>query len=173
MREPIDRTRLEAVLRRLGQRAIGPGRLYLTGGATAVLFGWRDSTVDIDIRLDPEPRGVFDAIRTIKEELRVNVELASPQDFIPPLPQWESQALFVGQYGPIEVFHYPLVAQALAKIERSHARDRIDVTAMLARALITKDQLRNGFAAIADQLARYPAIDVDSFAARLAEYLHV
>jgi len=38
--------------RELG-RAVAPGtRMYLTGGATAVLEGWRDSTVDIDVRFE-------------------------------------------------------------------------------------------------------------------------
>ena len=30
------------------------GRVYLTGGATAVLHGWRESTIDIDIKVVPD-----------------------------------------------------------------------------------------------------------------------
>ena len=33
----------------LGQRVKGPGIIYLTGGATALLFGWRAKTIDVDI----------------------------------------------------------------------------------------------------------------------------
>ena len=57
------------------------------GGCTAVSVGWRTNTIDIDLALDPKPPGAFEAIRILKEELDVNVELASPADFIPPLPQ--------------------------------------------------------------------------------------
>lgn len=39
----------------LGQHSRGPGRVYLTGGATAVLKGWRDSTVAIEPRLERFP----------------------------------------------------------------------------------------------------------------------
>jgi hypothetical protein len=43
-----------------------PTRIYLTGGATAVLEGWRASTVDIDLRLEPDIdsllREFYDAI---------------------------------------------------------------------------------------------------------------
>ena len=67
----------------LGQRVKGPGTIYLTGGATALLFGWRAKTIDVDIKSDPEPRGLFEAIAELKESLDTNVELASPDLFIP------------------------------------------------------------------------------------------
>ncbi|WP_373536823.1 hypothetical protein [Microcoleus sp.] len=43
----------------LGKEASGSGCIYFTGGASALLIGWRNSTVDIDIRLDPEPSGIL------------------------------------------------------------------------------------------------------------------
>ena len=64
--------------------ASSPGKVYLTGGATALLLGFREQTIDIDVKFDPEPSGVFPAIAALKERLDVNVELASPDDFIPP-----------------------------------------------------------------------------------------
>src|SRR6201999_1643214 len=30
------------------------GPVYLTGGATAVLYGWRESTIDVDIKVVPD-----------------------------------------------------------------------------------------------------------------------
>ena len=60
-----------------------PGRVYLTGGATAVLHGWREMTIDIDLKADPQPAGFFEAIAHVKESESVNVELASTDDFIP------------------------------------------------------------------------------------------
>lgn len=50
MRDAADSERIRALARELG-RSVSPGtRMYLTGGATAVLAGWRQSTVDIDVR---------------------------------------------------------------------------------------------------------------------------
>jgi hypothetical protein len=46
----------------LVREARGSGSIYFTGGASALLIGWRSSTVDIDIRLDPEPPGIFQAL---------------------------------------------------------------------------------------------------------------
>jgi hypothetical protein len=40
----------------------------------------------VEFRLDPEPPGIFQAIAKLKKELNINIELASPQDFLPPIP---------------------------------------------------------------------------------------
>lgn len=55
----------------------------MTGGASAVIYGWRESTVDVDLKFDPEPKGAFAMIPIIKDKLDINVELASPDLFIP------------------------------------------------------------------------------------------
>lgn len=86
MRSTIDPEKIERLMEILGREARGSGSVYFTGGASALLIGWRSSTVDIDIRLDPEPPGIFQAIAKLKQELNINIELASPQDFLPPLP---------------------------------------------------------------------------------------
>jgi len=46
----------------VGKKVRGKGRIYFTGGATAVLYGWRPMTIDIDIKPEPEPAGLFEAI---------------------------------------------------------------------------------------------------------------
>lgn len=162
--------RIGELMEALGQAARGPGRVYFTGGATAILCGWRDSTVDVDLKFDPEPAGVFEAIPRIKDQLRVNLELACPADFIPALPGWDEGSRFIAQHGPVEFFHYDLRAQALAKIERGHERDLDDVRAMLKRGLVLLDELIAAYAAIETRLNRYPAIDPHVFRAKLDEF---
>lgn len=73
-------------MRVLGQKARHEARVYFTGGTTAVLLGWRDSTVDVDLRFEPELDELFRALPEIKEKFQINIELASPSDFIPSLP---------------------------------------------------------------------------------------
>jgi hypothetical protein len=85
MRSNIDPQKIKQLMQALGREAQGSGCIYFTGGASALLIGWRSATVDIDIRLDPEPPGIFQAIAKLKQELNINIELASPQDFLPPL----------------------------------------------------------------------------------------
>ena len=54
MRAPVTEPRLREFMRAIAAAAAEAGRIYLTGGATAVLRGWRDSTVDVDIKLVPD-----------------------------------------------------------------------------------------------------------------------
>jgi len=82
MRGLIDQERLRGFMRALGNAARSESRVYLTGGASAVLMGWRPSTIDVDIEIRPESNEVLRAIPRLKEELQINVELASPHQAI-------------------------------------------------------------------------------------------
>ena len=163
MRPPLDRQKLERFLKSLGQRVRGEGRIYLTGGATALLHDWRPMTIDIDLKADPEPLGFFEAIATLKEELSVNVELAAPDQFIPSLPGWRERSLFIERHGALDFFHYDPYSQSLAKLERGHGRDQADVSAMLRLGLIRVGKLGELFEQIQHELIRYPAVEPGAF----------
>lgn len=154
----------------LGNRVRGEGSIYLTGGATAVLHGWRSMTVDVDLKADPEPPGFFEALALLKDELDINVELASPDEFIPAVPGWRERSLFIAQHGRVRFFHYDPYAQALSKLQRRHERDLRDVRSMLRSGLIETGILLEKFAQIEPQLIRYPAIDPPSFRAAVQEF---
>lgn len=162
MREIADRDRIERFMRALGAEAQEDARVYFTGGATAVLLGWRGSTIDVDIKIVPERDRLFRAIPRLKEALQINVELASPADFIPVRPGWEDRSPFVMREGHLSFHHFDLYAQALAKVERGHAQDVEDVSEMLRRKLVDPVLARQYFDAIEPQLYRYPAIDPPS-----------
>ena len=151
----------------LGREATGEGTVYLVGGSTAVLYGWRQQTIDVDLKLDPEPAGVFGAIRRLKDELAVNVELAAPDDFVPALPGWRERSPYIATYGRVRFHHYDLYGQALAKIERGHTQDADDVRHMLAAGLVDAAQLRRLFDAVEPDLERYPAIDAGELRRKL------
>jgi hypothetical protein len=171
MRELVDADRLRQFMRALARHATTPGRVYLTGGATAVLSGWRSSTVDVDLKLVPDSDSLLRGIPALKESLRVNVELAAPIDFIPVRSGWEDRSPFITREGMLSFHHFDLVAQALAKIERGHTRDREDVLEMLRRGLVDAGALRAGFAAIEPELYRYPAVSPSAFRRALDGWL--
>jgi len=147
----------------VGNQAPEWARVYFTGGATAVLLGFRETTIDVDIRFYPDRDWLFRLIAALKESLHLNLELAAPSDFIPELPGWQDRSLFIAQEGPVSFFHYDLYSQALAKAERGHAQDLTDVAEMMARRLIEPGTARELFEAIEPQLYRYPAVDPASF----------
>lgn len=171
MRALVDAPRIHSFMRELGRAASSPAQVYLTGGASAVLLDWRKSTIDIDVKLVPDSDPLLRAIPALKERLQVNVELASPADFIPVREGWEDRSLFVAQEGPLTFRHFDFEAQALAKVERGHAQDRIDVHEMLRRNLVDADGLRRAFDAIAPQLYRFPAVDPGGFRQALEKLL--
>ena len=169
MRKLADLDRIRKFMRALGREAAVETRLYFTGGATAVLLGWRPTTIDLDIRVFPETDQVFRAIPRLKEALELNVELASPADFIPELPGWRERSLFVAREGRMSFYHYDPYAQALAKIERSHTQDLIDVSELGQGGWIEPKTLLRLFDAIESKLDRYPAIDPESFRQAVTE----
>lgn len=172
MRDPVNPIKLRALMEAFGKRVKTHGRIYLTGGATALLHGWRQMTIDVDLKADPEPSGFFEAIAILKDELSVNIELANPSDFIPELPNWKSRSIFISKHGPIEFYHYDPYSQALSKIERGHNRDLTDVEAMLDRGLILLTPLIEYFEEIEPRLIRYPAIDPKSFRDSVMDFVH-
>jgi hypothetical protein len=163
MRRLADLELIQRFMVALARRTTHPARLYFTGGATAVLFGWRASTIDVDILFVPEDDALLRALPALKEELQINLELACPAHFIPELPGWDARSVFIAQDGQLGFFHYDFNAQALAKIERGHTVDMSDVQEMFRRGLINAPQLMEFFDAIAPQLHRYPAIDSPAF----------
>ena len=150
-------------MRALGEASERPTRAYLTGGASAVLEGWRGTTIDVDLVFEPESDALLRALPALKEELELNVELVSPAHFIPELPGWEARSPFVAQEGKVAFHHYDFYAQALSKIERGHAQDVADVREMMARQLVQRVRLVELFDAIEPSLYRYPALDARSF----------
>lgn len=163
MREPVNADRVRKFMRMLAVRSRAEGRVYLTGGGSAVLLEWRASTLDIDIKIFPEDDRVLRVIPELKEQLNVNVELASPADFIPPLPGWEERSLFIAREGTLSFHHYDFYSQCLAKIERGHRKDSADVAMMKAGGLVKQEKLLELFERIEPELYRYPAIDPPSF----------
>ena len=169
MRSLADEARIRAFLRALGRAAKSPARVYLTGGATAVLHGWRSSTLDLDIKLVPDSSEVLRAIPALKESLQINVKLASPDQFIPVAAGWEERSVFEAQEGLLTYLHFDLHAQALAKIERGHVHDLEDVAAMFERKLIAGPSLQAYFESIRPELFRFPAVDPPSFATAVSD----
>lgn len=163
MRELADSTRIEQFMRALGRAAKDEGRVYLTGGATAVLYGWRATTIDVDIKLIPDRDELLREIPRLKEELDLNVELAAPSDFIPLPEGWEERSPLIRKEGNISFHHFDPVAQALSKAERGHEQDLGDVKEMIATGLIDPAEARAQFESIETELYRFPAIDPASF----------
>jgi hypothetical protein len=173
MRKLADAGRITLFMQAFGAATDEPARIYFTGGATAVLLGWRRSTIDVDIWPVPDSDSLLRALPQLKERLQINIELVSPAHFIPELQGWEGRSVFVAQQERLSFLHYDLYSQALAKIERSHSQDVADVQEMLRRSLIDPQTAWMRFQDIEPRLYRYPAIDPSAFRLRVRQLLGV
>lgn len=167
MRAETSVNKINRFMAELGKVVRSPGRIYFTGGVSAVLLGWRDTTLDVDLKADPEPQGFFEALPGLKDALDINIELAAPDNFIPELAGWRERSTHIATHGPLDFYHYDFYSQALAKIERHHARDQGDVRQMLATGLVQGKRLLELFHSIESGLIRFPAIDAAGFRERV------
>ncbi len=159
MREPLDPSRLQRLLRELAAADPRKGRfrVYLTGGATATERGWRTSTLDANLSADDD--AVFRHVQKLKETLNLNIELVRPTDFVPSLPGEDQRHVFIQTIGNVDFFHFDPYAQALSKIVRGFDRDLLDVGHMLASGWVELLKLEAFVDKIPDAAyARYPSI---------------
>ncbi|HEY4034739.1 MAG TPA: DUF6036 family nucleotidyltransferase [Ktedonobacteraceae bacterium] len=170
MRPSVDKRSIESFLQQLGRTFRKSGRLYLVEGAAIVHSGIRPGfTQDIDIQVSGENEGeLIVAIQQLIQRMQINVEFASPKDFIPLPSQWEMHAQYVGRYGGVDVFYFDFYSIALSKIERGNNRDIADVKLLVERGTVSLDELDTAYQEVLSQLGqgRYPRITPQRFAER-------
>lgn len=171
MRSEANKEKLLAFVEAIGRAATSPGRIYLVGGSTSLLLGIRDRTIDIDIKLDPEPGGVFEAIARLKESLDLNIELASPDQFVPPMPGWRERSEFIARYGIVDVFHFDFYTQALAKIKRGNETDMHDVEQYVLLGKVAPERLKSLYDEVRPLFIRYPEVDMPTLDIHMDNFL--
>jgi hypothetical protein len=94
MRQHVGQREIEQFLIEVG-RTRRPGRLYLTGGAALVHRGIRPGqTLEIDIQITIDPANLTTEMAQLKQKLNMNIEIASPGDFMP-LPVHDHMSLAI------------------------------------------------------------------------------
>ena len=150
-----------------------PFRVYLVGGGTAVMAGWRSATLDAD--LYGEGQDVFRDVQGIKERLRLNVEFVRPEHFVPPLAGSADRHRFVERIGAVEFCHYDPYAQLLSKVVRGFRKDLQDARDFVRSGWVDPARFRALVEAIPEAAwTQYPTLSrsavlavVDAFLANL------
>lgn len=163
MREKTSLEKIKEFIELLGENVKSPFKAYFTGGASAVILGFRETTIDVDVKFIPDSDEILKLIPVAKEKLKMNIELVSPSDFIPELPGWETRSKFISQHVSGSFYHYDFYSQVLAKIERGHTLDLEDVKNFIKKNYVKPQKLLHFFYKIKDTLYRYPAIDPEEF----------
>jgi hypothetical protein len=169
-RPSVDKTAIESFLQQLGRTFRKPGRLYLVEGTALVHAGVRPGfTQDIDIQVSGANEGeLIVAVQRLIQQMQINIEFASPADFIPLPSQWEMHAQYVGRYGGVDVFYFDFYSIALSKIERGNSRDIDDVKLLVQQGIITLKELDAAYREVLAQLGQghYPRITPQRFSER-------
>jgi hypothetical protein len=172
VREPAERSRIDRFLRALGRRLHRHVRLYLVGGAISVDLGLRASTLDVDYVVqadDPLAVEEFEQLVPIlKNELRVNVEPASPADFIPVPLSVLDRARFVRQYGNVSVYYYDLPTTIVSKIARGAERDLADVESLVQSGQVSWADVESTWAEIRSSPRGWLRYQPEAIDARIA-----
>ena len=141
MRQRVGRQDIEQFLVQVG-RTQQAGRLYITGGAALVHRGIRPGqTLDIDIQITVDPTDLTTRIVQLKQRLNMNIEFASPGDFIPLPSQWEARSEFIKRYNQVDAFYFDWYSIALSKMQRANQQDIVDVQLLVSRGFVDVTEL--------------------------------
>lgn len=156
-RKTITKEVLQSFMKSVGKMIKKTTTFYLTGGATAILYGFREGTIDIDMAGDMDE--LFSFIPKLKESLQINIEMAKPTDFIPGLPGEKDRHIIIGIFGKATFMHFDPYAQVFSKIIRGHATDLVDVKALVGAGLVDMSTLCEMVKKLSDHhFARYPRL---------------
>jgi hypothetical protein len=145
-------------------------RIYLVGGGTAVLEGWRESSIDADLYADQDE--IFRDVQNIKERLSLNIEFARPEDFVPPLEGTESRHVLIETVDRVSFYHYDPYAQLLSKIVRGFARDLADAKAFVARGMVDPHRFQALVQGIPDSAySKYPRLSAGAVRGAVDDFL--
>ena len=145
-------------------------RVFLVGGGSALIGGWRESTIDADLYSDDED--IFRDVQELKERLQVNIEFARPENFVPPLEGSRQRHLFIRKMGRVSYYHYDPYSQALSKIVRGFTRDLADAEAFITSGMVDAGRLRALVNAIPDSAwAKYPALSSRAVRSAVDDFL--
>ena len=156
MRQRVGRQEIEQFLVQVG-RTRQPGRLYLTGGAALVHRGIRPGqTLDIDIHITLDPTNLTALIAQLKHGLNMNIEFASPGDFIPLPHSWETRSEFIGRYEKVDAFYFDWYSIALSKMQRANRQDVGDVQMLVRNGYVDGKELDVLYQDVLAKIGRAP-----------------
>ena len=172
MRADVTGDRLRDLMREIARTAPGGQayRVYLVGGGTAVLSGWRPTSIDADFFAPDE--SVFRDIQGIRERLNVNVEFTRPEQFVPALEGSEGRHVFIETVGRVSYYHYDPYAQVFAKVVRGFDRDLDDARHFVVSGMVDAAKLLELVRSVPlFAYAKYPSLPRDAVVQAVEDFV--
>lgn len=169
----VDDQGITQFLERLGRCYRYAGTIYLVGGSSLILVAAKESTFDIDLKVEVAPEHHSEFIRCLRQvsrELQFAVEQESPDQFIPLPAGYQHRCQFIGRFGSLDIFHFDFYSVALSKLHRGNEKDFNDVANMIKRRLIEVITLEQYFQEILPQYENLIGTDPDDFKDKFAYF---
>jgi Nucleotidyltransferase of unknown function (DUF6036) len=73
--------------------------------------------------------------------MNINIEFASPGDFLPLPTQWETRSEFIKRYHQVDVFYFDWYSITLSKMQRANRQDVLDVQLLVRQGCVEVHEL--------------------------------
>lgn len=159
MREQTTREKIDQLIEFLGSRIQKEVRIYLCSGTSIVYWGLRETSLDVDLKVEGE--GVGTHIREAKKKLNINIEPEHPGLFVPLLPDWKERSPKITANGDCTFYHLDPYSVVISKLERGEEKDLHDIQALIDSGRVKPDRLRDLFHEHTYQDALQEKFDID------------
>jgi len=159
MRERTTKKKIEQLLNVLGESVDSETRIYLCSGTSIVYWGLRETSLDVDLKV--EGKGIGKHLREAKRKLNINIEPEHPGLFIPLLPDWRERSPEVTTKGMCSFYHLDPYSVVVSKLERGEEKDLHDVRALVRSGRVDPDRLQTLFETPSYQEALQEKFDID------------
>jgi hypothetical protein len=88
--------------------------------------------------------------------MNINIEFASPGDFIPLPSQWETRSAFIKRYDQVDAFYFDWYSIALSKMQRANRQDVLDVQLLTHQGFVDVIELDLLYQDVLNKIGRPP-----------------
>jgi len=159
MREETTKEKIDQLIEFLGSNIQDEVRIYLCSGTSIVYWGLRESSLDVDVKVEGEGIGTY--IREAKQKLNINIEPEHPGLFVPLLPEWRERSPKITANGDCTFFHLDPYSVVISKLERGEEKDLHDIQALIESGRVKPDRLRELYEEPSYQDALEEKFDID------------
>lgn len=140
----MDEREIIAFLQRLSERVAKPSKIYVLGGSALILLGGSRPTIDIDFVGDDLNISEFQrTIHLLADEMSIEVEPVSINQFIPMPKGSEERNIRIGQFGNLEVYVLDPYAIAISKLDRGFDSDIEDIVFLIQNGFVEYEHLKS------------------------------
>jgi hypothetical protein len=138
----VNTSDIRSILKTLGEQVPPNSKLVLIGGSALALLGSQRPTIDIDfVGDDVKPEPLHQAIMQTALELKIYLEPVPFHRFVPLPPGSDQRAIYIDQFGNLDVYVADPYSIALTKLDRGLDTDLDDILFLSHHHYVSLEEL--------------------------------